>query len=455
MSLSCFKAYDVRGRVGVDFGPDEARRIGAALVRVTGAGSVVLGRDCRESSDAIADAVAEGVAGQGAAVLDLGLAGTEEVYFATDHAGAGAGVAVTASHNPIDWNGLKMVGPGSRPLTDPEFREVARLSDEVLPVVSVAGRQALDCRGAYAARVAGFAGDGPFRPLTILANAGNGVAGPAFDAILRRLDAAGVPLSVERMHWTPDGTFPNGIPNPLLPENRPATSAAVLAAGADFGLAWDGDFDRCFLFDEQGGFVDGEYVVALLARAFLAREPGATVVHDPRVIGAVTGAVADAGGRAVASKTGHAFVKAAMRAEDAVYGGEMSAHHYFRDFMFCDSGMVPWVALVALLGRDDRPLSAHVDALRRAHPSSGEINFRVDDVPAAIARVEAALRPEAVGEDRLDGLSLTFDGWRLNLRASNTEPVLRLNVEGAGDMEAVEAGVARVTALIRGDAPAG
>ena len=449
MSLSCFKAYDVRGRVGVDLGPDEAARIGAALVRVTGAARIVLGRDCRESSPALADAVADGAIGQGAEVLDLGLAGTEEVYFATDHLGADAGVEVTASHNPIDYNGLKMVAAGSRPLTETEFREVERLAEEGLSSSGAGRRTTANCRDAYAARVAGFAGPGPFRPLTILANAGNGVAGPAFDAILGRLDAAGVPVEVERMHWLPDGTFPNGIPNPLLPENRPATSAAVTAAGANLGLAWDGDFDRCFVFDEAGGFVDGEYVVALLAEAFLAREPGATIVHDPRVMWATEATVARAGGRAVASKTGHAFVKAAMRAENAIYGGEMSAHHYFREFMFCDSGMVPAVALIALLGQDDRPLSERVAEVRRRFPSSGEINFRVADVPAAIAAVEAALAPEARSVDRLDGLSLTFDGWRLNLRGSNTEPVLRLNVEADGDMERVETAVRRVSDLVR------
>ncbi len=247
-----------------------------------------------------------------------------------------------------------------------------------------------------------------------------------------------LPVAAPGWSWcgcitTPTAAFPNGIPNPLLPENRGETAAAVRQAGADFGVAWDGDFDRCFLFDAEGGFVDGEYVVALLAEAVLAGEPGATIVHDPRVVFATTGAVARAGGRAAVSRTGHAFVKATMRETGAAYGGEMSAHHYFRDFFFCDSGMIPWLKVAELMSRKGAGLADLVADMRAAAPSSGEINFEVADPRGVIERVVERLGPEAREIDRLDGASLDFGAWRMNLRASNTEPLLRLNLETRGD----------------------
>ncbi|MGB4826971.1 MAG: phosphomannomutase, partial [Paracoccaceae bacterium] len=285
--------------------------------------------------------------------------------------------------------------------------------------------------------------------LHVLVNCGNGAAGPSFDALAAELAARGAPLRFTLMHHTPDGSFPNGIPNPLLPENQPATARAVVAAAADLGVAFDGDFDRCFLFDASGGFVPGEYVVALLAEAFLGKAPGSVIVHDPRVIWATQDAVARGGGRAVMARTGHSFLKQAMRDTGAIYGGEMSAHHYFRDFMACDSGMIPWLLVAELIGRTRRPLADLVGRMRDAFPSSGEINFRVDNVAAAVARVEAALAPLAQARDGTDGLSLDFGAWRLNLRASNTEPLLRLNVEARGEAGLVEEGVRRASALIR------
>jgi phosphomannomutase len=281
-------------------------------------------------------------------------------------------------------------------------------------------------------------------------NAGNGAAGPTLDALAEGLARGGARLDLVRMHHAPDGSFPNGIPNPLLPENRPVTAQAVQSAGADFGVAFDGDFDRCFLFDSEGGFVDGELVVALLASAHLATEPGATIIHDPRVIWAVQDAVQRGGGRSVLAPTGHIFLKAAMRREGAVYGGEMSAHHYFRGFMACDSGMIPWLLVARLVTQTGRSLTDLVGTMRRDFPSSGEINFRVKDLPAVVKRVEASLAPLARGVDRTDGLSLDFGDWRLNLRASNTEPLLRLNVEARGDAGLVAEAVARVRALIDG-----
>jgi phosphomannomutase len=280
--------------------------------------------------------------------------------------------------------------------------------------------------------------------LRVLVNSGNGAAGPTLDALAECLAARGAKLDLQRLHHAPDGAFPNGIPNPLLPENRPMTEAAVRAAGADMGVAFDGDFDRCFLFDGQGGFLDGEHVVALLARAQLACHPGAAIVHDPRVLWAVEAAVRAGGGRSVLAPTGHVYLKAAMRATGAVYGGEMSAHHYFRDFMACDSGMIPWLLVAGLMSQTGRNLGEMAAALRQDHPSSGEINFPVPDPGATVARVARRLGPQARGVDWTDGLSLDFGDWRANLRASNTEPLLRLNVEARGDRGLVTAGVARL-----------
>jgi phosphomannomutase len=450
--MSAFKSYDIRGRLGTDLTEAIAHRIAQAFATVTGAEAVVLARDCRESSPGLADAVAAGLVTSGVRVLDLGLAGTEEMYFATAHLGADGGICVTASHNPREYNGMKLVGRGAVPLPDADFARIRRLTEsgETLDLAPGGGREdRSSVRADYVAHVAGLVGQG-IGPLRLVMNAGNGAAGPTLDALAEGLAKGGARLDLVRMHHDPDGNFPNGIPNPLLPENRPVTSGAVTAAGADFGVAFDGDFDRCFLFDGQGGFVDGEHVVALLAAAHLATEPGATIIHDPRVIWAVQDAVAKGGGRSVLAPTGHVFLKAAMRRESAVYGGEMSAHHYFRGFMACDSGMIPWLLVARLVSQSGRSLTELVDAMRRDFPSSGEINFRVDDLPAVLRRVEAAFQPRARSTDRTDGLSLDFGDWRLNLRASNTEPLLRLNVEALRDADRVADGVARVRAVIDG-----
>jgi len=450
--MSAFKTYDIRGRLGTELTETIAHRIARAFATVTRADAVVLARDCRESSPALADAVAAGLVASGVRVLDLGMAGTEEMYFATAHLGAGGGICVTASHNPREYNGMKLVGRGAVPLPDADFARIRALTegDDAYPAMPGGVRENWSSvRADYVAHVVGLVGEG-IGPLRLVVNAGNGAAGPTLDALAEGLARKGARLDLVRMHHDPDGSFPNGIPNPLLPENRPVTAAAVKAAGADFGVAFDGDFDRCFLFDGEGGFVDGEHVVALLAAAHLAAEPGAAIVHDPRVIWAVQDAVQRGGGRSVLAPTGHVFLKAAMRAEGAVYGGEMSAHHYFRGFMACDSGMIPWLMVARLVSQSGQSLTGMVDAMRRDFPSSGEINFRVADLPAIVRRVEAELAPAAQGMDRTDGLSLDFGDWRMNLRASNTEPLLRLNVEARGDAGLVTSGVARVTTLIEG-----
>ncbi|MGL6208633.1 MAG: phosphomannomutase [Paracoccaceae bacterium] len=450
--LTCFKSYDIRGRLGEELNDGIAYRVGRAFAEVMGAKSVVLGRDCRESSERLAAAVAQGLSAGGAAVLDLGLAGTEEMYAAVTEFAADGGIEVTASHNPMDYNGMKLVRAGSAPLDAASGLAAIKAAAERAGWGEAVTRAPRDisgaARAAYVRRVMGFVDVGSLRPLTVLVNAGNGAAGPTFDAIADALDAAGAPLRFVRMHHQPDGSFPNGIPNPLLPENQPMTAEAVVAAGADFGVAWDGDFDRCFFFDASGAFVPGEYVVGLLAAAFLAKEPGAVIIHDPRVIWNTQSIVAEAGGRAVMARTGHAFLKQAMRDTGAVYGGEMSAHHYFRDFMACDSGMIPWLLVAELMGRSGRSLGELVAGMRAGFPSSGEINFRVADVRASVAAVEAVYAPRAVRREDVDGMSLEFGDWRFNLRASNTEPLLRLNVEARGRGDLVERAVAEISVLI-------
>lgn len=450
-SLTCFKAYDIRGRLGHDLDTGIATRVGRAFAEVLGTRRVVLGRDIRASSQELADAVADGLMAAGAEVLDLGLCGTEEVYFATGHLGADGGICVTASHNPMDYNGMKMVRAGSAPLDAATgLAAIKALAESQAFAAPKPGGRITDAsatRAAYVDRVLSFVDLSALRPLHILINAGNGAAGPTFDAIAAALSARGAPLRFTRLHHDPDGTFPNGIPNPLLPENQPVTAQAVVAAGADMAVAFDGDFDRCFFFDHQGAFVPGEYVVGLLAETFLAKEPGAAIVHDPRVILATQAAVAAAGGRAVMARTGHAFLKQALRDTGAVYGGEMSAHHYFRDFFACDSGMIPWLLVAELMGRTGQPLATLLADRRAAFPSSGEINFRVPDVKAAIAQVEAAYAPKATSRDDTDGLSLDFGTWRMNLRGSNTEPLLRLNVESRARPDLVDHAVAEISAL--------
>jgi phosphomannomutase len=433
LPMTCFKAYDIRGRLGQDLDERIARRIGRAFGQILQARRVVLGRDCRASSADLSRAVAEGLMACGCEVLELSLCGTEEVYFATAHLGADGGICVTASHNPVDYNGMKMVQRGAAPIGMESglgaIRDLAASGDftpyrEAGKLVDVS-----DTRAAYVAHILGFLDLDASRPMKVLVNAGNGSAGPTLDAIAEALAEKGAPLEFVRLHHTPDGTFPNGIPNPLLPENQPVTADAVIDAGADLGVAWDGDFDRCFLFDAEGGFVPGEYIVGLLAEVFLAKEPGAKIVHDPRIIWNTQDVVARAGGEAVVSRTGHALIKQVMRDSGAIYGGEMSAHHYFRDFMCCDSGMIPWLLVVEAMARRGVSLTELIAARKVAFPSSGEINFRVEDVPAALARIEAAFGPAAEARDDLDGLSLDFGCWRFNLRISNTEPLLRLNVE--------------------------
>ncbi len=450
--LTCFKAYDIRGQLGVDLDAAIAYRIGRGFARALDARRIVLGRDIRASSVELSQALTRALMDEGCEVLDLGLSGTEEMYFATSHFVSDGGICVTASHNPMDYNGFKMVRAGSAPLdaaTGLASIKALAEADDFGP--ARAGGSLVDCsveaRAGYVARVLEFVDVAALTPLKVVVNAGNGAAGPTFDAIAKGLKAQGAPLEFIRIHHEPDGSFPHGIPNPLLVENRAPTAEAVRAHGADLGVAWDGDFDRCFFFDAEGGFIDGEYIVGLLAEVFLLREAGAKIIHDPRVIWNSRDVVAQAGGEAIQARTGHAFIKQSMRDHGAVYGGEMSAHHYFRDFVHCDSGMVPMVMMLELVSRKGA-LGDLVAARRAAFPSSGEINFTIEDPKAAIARVRAAYEPDARGVDETDGISLDMGDWRFNLRSSNTEPVVRLNMESRGLDLAPH--VAKISALLTG-----
>ncbi|MEM0935096.1 MAG: phosphomannomutase [Pseudomonadota bacterium] len=451
-ALGCFKSYDIRGRLGETLDADIAYRVGRGFAQALRPGAVVTGRDARESSPVLQQAVNDGLRDGGADVIEIGLCGTEEVYFATDHFGAGGGIMVTASHNPIDYNGMKLVGPGATPLSADAGLGAVQRAAEAGDWEDVRARGVLrheDPRDAFVARCLSFVRPETWREMKILVNCGNGAAGPTFDALAAALSRVGAPVAFERMHHVPDSRFPNGIPNPLLPENQPPTAAAVRAAGADFGVAWDGDFDRCFFFDETGAFVPGEYVVGLLAGAFLAQSPGARIVHDPRVVLNTQAVIDAARGEAVVSRTGHAHLKARMREVDAIYGGEMSAHHYFRDFMYCDSGMIPWLLVAEHISTTAHSLGALLARARAAFPSSGEVNFRLRDTGAALTAFEAAYAPLAKDVDRLDGLSLRFAGWRANVRLSNTEPVLRLNIEAEGDAALVAEKLEAISALLR------
>jgi phosphomannomutase len=393
---------------------------------------VVIGRDVRHSSQALSDALADGLMAAGADVLDLGLCGTEEIYHAAFSLDVDGGIVVTASHNPMDFNGMKLVRAGARPISGDTG--LLDLHDAVVKAGFKDAPQRgsykqISHRDAYIEHLLGYVDQKALKPLKIVVNSGNGCAGPVIDALEKHL-----PFDLVKVQHEPDGSFPNGIPNPILTENRPVTRDAVLAHGADFGVAWDGDFDRCFLFDAKGTFIEGYYVVGLLAEAYLTRVPGARIIHDPRLTWNTIDLVTANGGTPIQSKTGHAFIKERMRAEDAVYGGEMSAHHYFRDFAYCDSGMIPWLLVADLISRTGKSLSELVEARIAKYPVSGEINRQVADPVALIDAVLAKYAPDALQVDKTDGISVEFDQWRFSLRMSNTEPLVRLNVESKGDV---------------------
>ena len=444
--LSCFKAYDIRGRIPDELNEELAYRIGRAYAIFLQPRRVAIGHDVRLSSPALSAAVAKGLLDGGVEVWDIGLCGTEEIYFAAFHYRLDGGIMVTASHNPMDYNGMKLVREQAKPISGDSGLFAIRdlTADDEFTVANRYGhRLRREDKSAYVHHLLGYIEGAALRPLKIVVNAGNGGAGSIIDALEPHL-----PFQFVKIHHEPDGAFPHGIPNPLLPECRDATAQAVREHRADLGLAWDGDFDRCFFFDETGRFIEGYYLVGLLAETLLIQHPGAKIIHDPRLTWNTLDVVCSAGGVPVQSKTGHAFMKERMRLEGALYGGEMSAHHYFRAFAYCDSGMIPWLLVAERLCRSGQPLSALVNQRMQSFPCSGEINFRVDDAPATIQKILAAYAPLRPVLDETDGVSVEFADWRFNLRCSNTEPLLRLNVETRGDPELLNRRVAELQNLI-------
>ena len=444
--ITCFKAYDVRGRVPDQLNDDIARRIGRAYADVVKPRQVVVGHDIRLTSEAIKAAVTEGLLEQGVDVYDIGLCGTEEIYFATSHAGMDGGIAITASHNPTDYNGMKFVREESRPISgDTGLFDIKKLAeqDQFTPAAERGRWYPLNTSEAYVQHLLSYVDTARLKPLKIVVDAGNGGAGRVVDLLEQHL-----PFEFIKLHHNADGNFPNGVPNPLLPENRVAATAAVRDHGADLGLGWDGDFDRCFFYDEDGNFIEGYYVVGLLAEAFLKQQGPARIVHDPRLTWNTVDIVQSLGGEAVQSKTGHAFIKERMRLENAVYGGEMSAHHYFRDFAYCDSGMIPWLLVAGLISSSGQPLSKLVAERMAAYPCSGEINRTIENPVAVLTKIEAVYRDQAKSVEHVDGLSMSMGEWRFNVRMSNTEPVVRLNVESRGDQALMKEKTTELLALM-------
>lgn len=446
-TLSCFKAYDIRGRVPDELNEDLAFRIGQAYGTLFTPKKVAVGHDIRLSSPALTEALANGFNAAGVDVLHLGMCGTEEIYFAAFHLDVDGGIMVTASHNPAEYNGMKLVRQGARPISgDTGLKEIEKLAIEAsFPVSAKQGViERVNNRAAYIDHLLSYIDPNLLKPLKIVVNSGNGCAGPVIDLLEQRL-----PFTFIKLQHEPDGTFPNGVPNPLLPDNRGITAQAVRKHNCDLGIAWDGDFDRCFLFDGKGDFIEGYYMVGLLAKSILRKNAGGKIIHDPRLIWNTQEIVKEAGGIPIMSKTGHAFIKERMRIEDAVYGGEMSAHHYFKDFAYCDSGMIPWLLVAEILSTTGQKLSKLVDEMQLAYPVSGEINNRVANPDEVIKRVEDIFADTTGEKDHTDGLSFAASDFRFNIRKSNTEPVLRLNVETRGNKQLLEEKTKELLSIIK------
>lgn len=447
LKRTAFKAYDIRGKYPSEINEELAYRIARSFVTLFKAQKVAVGHDIRLSGPALRDAVVRGLTEMGCDVVDIGMCGTEQIYFTTAHLKLDGGIMITASHNPKEYNGMKLVRKESRPISgDTGLKELENMAitGKFSPVVGVKpGKvEQIDIVGDYVDHLLTYIDVKALKPFKIVVNAGNGAAAPILDQLEKRL-----PFDFVKVNNTPDGNFPNGVPNPLLTENRDATAQVVQAENADVGIAWDGDFDRCFLFDEQGGFIEGYYMVGFLAQAFLTKNPGGKIIYDPRLIWNTIELVEASGGTPVLCKSGHAFIKERMRQEGAVYGGEMSAHHYFKDFSYCDSGMIPWLLVLELLSKTDKTLSAVLAEMMSNYPISGEINSTVQDAKAVLKRVEA--KYASGGKvTKVDGLSVEYLNWRFNLRMSNTEPVIRLNVETRHDQALLKAKTDELLAII-------
>lgn len=450
--ITCFKAYDIRGRLGDELNTDIAYRIGRAFGQFLKPETIVVGGDVRLTSKELKSAVTNGLLDSGVNVIDLGEVGTEEVYFATSFLEADGGIEVTASHNPMDYNGMKLVRKGSRPISSESgLADIQRLAEENnFPEIEKRGEyQQLSVLDNYVDRLLSYVNFDNIKPLKLVINSGNGAAGHVIDAIESEFKIRNVPVEIIKIHNEPDGTFPHGIPNPILHENRQDTIDAVLEHKADMGIAFDGDFDRCFFFDEKGQFIEGYYVVGLLGQAFAQKQAGAKIIYDPRLVWNTVKLVEANGGEPVMSKSGHSFIKEKMREVDAVYGGEMSAHHYFRDFYYCDSGMIPWLLVMELVCTTGKTLGQLVNESIDTYPSPGEINSKLADAKTAIARVRAAYEKDAIAVNEIDGISIEYPNWRFNLRSSNTEPVVRLNLETRGDKQLMQEKTDEILALLR------
>ena len=449
ITISGFKAYDLRGKIPAELNDDVAYRVGRAYAEFVKPKKVIVGRDIRLSSEQLGKALEQGLLDSGVDVYDIGLCGTEVVYFATFAQAMDGGIMVTASHNPPDYNGMKFVREGSRPLSgDTGLQDIRRIAEsgQFTKPARRGERYAVDIMPQYIEHLLSYVDRSKLKPLKVVVHAGNGGAG----LIIDKLEAL-LPFRFIKVHHEPDGTFPHGVPNPMLVDNHRAPMEALKKHGADCAISWDGDYDRCFLFDEHGGFIEGYYIVGLLAAAFLQQAPGSRIVHDPRLTWNTLDIVAKYGGQAVQSKSGHAFIKAKMREVDGIYGGEMSAHHYFRDFAYCDSGMIPWLLVLQLMSTTGKTLSELVGERMRLFPASGEINRRVPDAKTTIAAVLAKYQPLASDVDYTDGVSVEFGQWRFNLRASNTEPLIRLNVESRGNEALMREMTAQLLDLIGGE----
>ena len=453
--LTCFKAYDIRGKLGTELNTEIAYKIGRAYGQIYQPDTVVVGCDIRLSSEDLKQATIRGLNDAGVNVLDLGMTGTEEVYFGAFHLDVQGGIEITASHNPMDYNGMKLVRENARPISaDTGLKDIQALaeSNQFIETATKGTVQTYNILPEFIDHLMTYIDPASLRPMKLVVNAGNGAAGHVIDALEIKFKALNIPVEFIKIHHEADGNFPNGIPNPILVENRASTRDAVIAHAADMGIAWDGDFDRCFLFDEKGQFIEGYYIVGLLAQAFLLKQAGEKIVHDPRLVWNTFDVVDQYQGTAIQSKSGHAFIKDVMREHNAVYGGEMSAHHYFRDFAYCDSGMIPWLLAITVVSETGKSLSSLVEEMIAKFPCSGEINFKVEDTQATIQKIFEHYAEQKPEIDQTDGVSLNFGTWRFNVRASNTEPLLRLNIESRRDQNPrpMQSYIDELTQLIQG-----
>lgn len=441
-----FKAYDIRGKVPEELNIDLAYKIGRTYVNLLKAKKVVIGNDIRKSSPEISSAIAEGITDAGADVVNLGLCGTEMIYFGTPYLQADGGIMITASHNPPEYNGLKFVKKGSVPMgyaSGLQDIEKMILNDELGEKAPVKGKiENIDLMDQFIENLTNFYDKDKIKPLKVVVNAGNGCVGPALDKLEKIL-----PVEMIKVFHEPDADFPNGVPNPLLPENRQPSIDAIKKHNADLGVAWDGDYDRCFFFDENGEFIEGYYIVGLLAKSILKKFPGEKIVYDARLTWNTIDEVENANGESVMSVSGHAFIKEKMREVNSIYGGEMSAHHYFRDNNYSDSGLIPFLLILQLISDENKPFSELVGNMIGNYPCSGEINSTIDNPDE---KLEALKKKYSDGKiDTIDGVSIEYPDWRFNVRKSNTEPLLRLNVESKNNQNLMEVKTKEVLDFIR------